>query len=82
MRRGQQHPLLVMLERDASKIVGPDWSAKVNKNLLESPGRRRKYDGKLVQDLLRVIRNKVRVQLQLMGPCLSLFLPPFDKSWV
>ena len=62
MRRSQQHPLLVILERNASYIVGPDWSLKVDKNLLESPGRRRKYDGRSVQDLLRMIRNKVRVQ--------------------
>ena len=69
-----------MLERNAENIIGPDWSVLLDQIFLESLGKFRKYDGRLVQDLLRVVRNKVRMQPQLMSSRLSLFFPLFDTS--
>jgi serine/threonine-protein kinase/endoribonuclease IRE1 len=52
---------LVALETNAASIVGNDWHARLDKVLIENLGKFRKYDGKSVQDLLRALRNKVRL---------------------
>ena len=66
LRRDDSKPdsILTKLERDATDILGgSDWSSKLDGNLLKSPRNRRPaYDGTKLQDLLRLIRNKVRVQ--------------------
>ena len=62
LRHNPEDLSLAMLERNAKNIIGPDWSGLLDKIFLESLGKFRKYDGRLVQDLLRVVRNKVRAQ--------------------
>jgi len=49
---------LVVLEANASNVVGQDWRARLDKSFQENLGKFRKYDGKSVQDLLRALRNK------------------------
>jgi len=61
MCRDPRDPHLVMLENNAIDIVGPDWSARLDKIFVENLGKFRKYDGRSVQDLLRALRNKVCV---------------------
>ena len=61
MCRDPRDPLLVLLEDNAINVVGPDWPARLDKIFVENLGKFRKYDGKSVQDLLRALRNKVRV---------------------
>ncbi|KAJ3175574.1 bifunctional endoribonuclease/protein kinase ire1 [Geranomyces variabilis] len=56
--RDPPSPLLKSLERLASKVVGPDWYRRIDRALLDNLGKYRKYDGALVRDLLRVVRNK------------------------
>ncbi|KAJ3252083.1 bifunctional endoribonuclease/protein kinase ire1 [Boothiomyces macroporosus] len=51
--------LLKSLERQANKTVGPDWHRKMNRNVLDSMSKYRKYEGNSYQDLLRALRNKV-----------------------
>jgi len=54
-----------------------DWRSKVDRNLWKIPSwvKQDPYDGTKLQDLLRVVRNTVSVQLQVIIPCLSLFCP-------
>jgi hypothetical protein len=61
MCRDPRDPHLVTLEQNAIDVVGPDWSARLDKIFVENLGKFRKYDGRSVQDLLRALRNKVRV---------------------
>lgn len=49
---------LLAIERDAHLVVGNDWQRKIDRQFMEDIGKRRKYDGKSVEDLLRAIRNK------------------------
>ncbi|KAJ3304658.1 bifunctional endoribonuclease/protein kinase ire1 [Kappamyces sp. JEL0829] len=56
--RDPQSPLLKLLERQSNKIIGRDWLSKVNRSVLDSMSKYRKYDGSSVQDLLRALRNK------------------------
>ncbi|SGY63844.1 BQ5605_C007g04839 [Microbotryum silenes-dioicae] len=58
MERDPPTPTLVMLESRAIEIVGDDWQKAIDRNLLDNLGKYRKYDGKSVRDLLRVLRNK------------------------
>lgn len=58
MEKDPPAPALVALEREAALIVGTDWHRKIDKQFMEDIGKRRKYDGKSVEDLLRAIRNK------------------------
>ena len=53
---------LVELERGAYDVVGADWNARLDRFFIENLGKFRKYDGKSVQDLLRALRNKVRLR--------------------
>ena len=84
LRDNPLDPHLAMLEINAENIIESDWSMQLDEIFLQNlrMGKFRKYDTRLVQDLLRVVRNKVCVQAQLMSSPLSLFLPFFDKSWV
>ncbi|KAI8621051.1 protein kinase and ribonuclease [Chytriomyces sp. MP71] len=50
--------ILKQLERGAAKVVGPDWTRRLDRRILEDMGKFRKYDGRTVQDLLRAMRNK------------------------
>lgn len=61
MCRDPRDPHLVLLENNAINVVGPDWPARLDKIFVENLGKFRKYDGRSVQDLLRALRNKVRV---------------------
>ena len=62
MCRDPRDPHLVVLENNAINVVGPDWPARLDKIFVENLGKFRKYDGRSVQDLLRALRNKVRVE--------------------
>ena len=66
---------LVVLENNAVNVVGPDWSARLDKIFVENLGKFRKYDGRSVQDLLRALRNKVRVEA-------SVWLFQLSLRWV
>lgn len=57
----RDHFVLGALEADAPEIVGNDWLKSLDRNLIDNLGKYRKYDGGSVRDLLRVMRNKVRV---------------------
>ncbi len=61
MSRDPRDAHLVILENNAMDVVGPDWPARLDKIFVENLGKFRKYDGRSVQDLLRALRNKVRV---------------------
>src|SRR5882762_8436874 len=61
MCRDPRDPNLITLECGAVNIVGHDWHSRLDKVFIENLGKFRKYDGKSVQDLLRALRNKVRL---------------------
>jgi len=63
MCRDPRDPNLVTLETDAVSIVGNDWHTRLDKIFIENLGKFRKYDGRSVQDLLRALRNKVRLSV-------------------
>ncbi|KAJ1559773.1 bifunctional endoribonuclease/protein kinase ire1 [Cladochytrium tenue] len=48
----------LQLERGAVKVIGLDWRKKIDGILLENISKYRKYDGSLIRDLLRALRNK------------------------
>ncbi|VVT54045.1 uncharacterized protein SAPINGB_P003879 [Magnusiomyces paraingens] len=50
--------LLVEVERDAARVVGRDWHARLGTDFVENLGKYRKYHGDRVSDLLRAMRNK------------------------
>lgn len=57
--RDPPSPLLQKLEGGARDIVGVDWHKRLDKGVIENLGKHRKYDGVLIRDLLRALRNKV-----------------------
>lgn len=59
MDRDPPAQTLISLELDCASVVGDDWQKSIDRTLLENLGKYRKYDGKSVRDLLRVLRNKV-----------------------
>jgi hypothetical protein len=61
MCRDPRDPLLVILEKGARGVVGDDWLARLDKLFIDNLGKFRKYDHKSVQDLMRALRNKVRI---------------------
>ena len=61
MCRDPKDANLVALENGAQSVVGNDWRARLDKVFIENLGKYRKYDGKSVQDLMRALRNKVRL---------------------
>ena len=65
MCRDPRDPHLVLLENIAINVVGPDWSARLDKLFGENLGKFRKYDGRSVQGLLRALRNKLHCEAQL-----------------
>jgi len=69
---GGKEAALERLERDAPKIVGEGWQAKIDQDLLTHANGFEIYDGS-VRDLLRLVRNQVRVKPQLISPSPSLF---------
>lgn len=69
MCRDPKDPYLIELETDAASILGNDWHARLDKIFIENLGKFRKYDGKSVQDLLRALRNKVRLFFEWAHQC-------------
>lgn len=63
MCREPREIALVTLERGAFDVVGNDWHNRLDKVFVENLGKFRKYDGRSVQDLLRALRNKVRLDV-------------------
>lgn len=61
MCRDPKDPNLLTLEEGAQAIVGNDWHSRLDRIFIENLGKFRKYDGRSVQDLLRALRNKVRL---------------------
>ncbi|KAI9305971.1 kinase-like domain-containing protein, partial [Cunninghamella echinulata] len=57
-QRDPPSPLLVALERNSKKIIGFDWHRRIDRVVLNDLGKFRKYDGRRIRDLLRVLRNK------------------------
>jgi serine/threonine-protein kinase/endoribonuclease IRE1 len=49
---------LLVVERDASQVVGTSWNAVLHPDLVSNVQRFRSYDPSSVRDLLRLIRNK------------------------
>ena len=64
MCRDPREADLLELETNAYRVVGNDWQSRLDKMLLDNLGKFRKYDGKSVQDLMRALRNKVRISSQ------------------
>lgn len=56
-----QDPTLIALETGAADIVGKDWYSRLDKSVALSLRTHRKYKGNSVRDLLRAMRNKVRL---------------------
>ena len=56
---------LVMLETEASAVVGRDWYSRLDKVITNNLGKYRKYKGSSVRDLLRAMRNKVGATLRI-----------------
>ena len=56
---------LVALETHAIKVIGPDWYKRLDRGFTDKLGKYRKDDGSTVQDLLRALRNKVRLSTAL-----------------
>ncbi|KAJ3122947.1 bifunctional endoribonuclease/protein kinase ire1 [Nowakowskiella sp. JEL0407] len=56
--RDPPSPLLRILERNNSRIIGSDWQKRADSVLLDNLGKYRKYDGGVIRDLLRALRNK------------------------
>jgi hypothetical protein len=71
MERDPPTPTLVTLEERGMEIVGDDWQKAIDRTLLDNLGKYRKYDGRSVRDLLRVLRNKVSVGVDLVSPSRS-----------
>ena len=67
MCRDPKEADLLELETNAYRVVGNDWQSRLDKMLLDNLGKFRKYDGKSVQDLMRALRNKVRISSQYPG---------------
>lgn len=59
-REPRETPLL-MLETGASSVVGTDWHSRLDRTFIDNLGKFRKYQGGSVQDLMRALRNKVRI---------------------
>lgn len=59
MERDPPTATLLSLEDSSEVVVGEDWQKAIDRTLLDNLGKYRKYDGKSVRDLLRVLRNKV-----------------------
>lgn len=63
MERDPPTETLVTLEERGMEIVGDDWQKAIDRSLLDNLGKYRKYDGRSIRDLLRVLRNKVCIAI-------------------
>lgn len=84
MCRDPKDGVLIRLEKDAGSVVGNDWHQKLDRIFIENLGKYRKYDGKSVQDLMRALRNKVRVFFQVdhsFSPCIHFFRNIITKTF-
>lgn len=54
---------LQILEAQSVSVIGQSWQKKLDSVFLENLGKHRKYDSTSVRDLLRALRNKVRLDL-------------------
>ena len=52
-------PLVQRVESAASEICGKDWTTLVDAALMKDSRVNRSYDGTKINDLIRLIRNKV-----------------------
>ncbi|KAI7860855.1 hypothetical protein BDC45DRAFT_529476 [Circinella umbellata] len=57
-RRDPPSPVLQRLETNVETIFGHDWYRKIDRVVVNDLRKFRKYDGKRMRDLLRVLRNK------------------------
>ncbi|KAJ3112759.1 bifunctional endoribonuclease/protein kinase ire1 [Phlyctochytrium bullatum] len=73
--------LLKQVERGAGKAIGPDWMRKVDRVVIESLGKYRKYVGTSVQDLLRALRNK-KHHYQDLSPDAKKILGPLPDGFL
>ncbi|WFD29116.1 non-specific serine/threonine protein kinase [Malassezia sp. CBS 17886] len=72
---------LVLLEKNAERVVGTDWRRRFDRPFLDDLGKFRKYDPGSVQDLLRAIRNK-KHHFQDMAPALKKQLSPMPHGFL
>ena len=56
--------VLIRLERDAKSIVGIDWHQTLDQIFIKNLRQSRRYDGSSLRDLLRALRNKVRLSFK------------------
>ncbi|KAI9317157.1 kinase-like domain-containing protein [Dichotomocladium elegans] len=59
-QRDPPSPVLVRLETDVDKVIGHDWTRRIDRGILQDVRKFRKYDGRRARDLLRVLRNKAK----------------------
>ena len=57
--RDPPSPLLQQVESSAFEICGKDWTNKIDDAFMKDSRVNRSYDGKKINDLIRLIRNKV-----------------------
>jgi serine/threonine-protein kinase/endoribonuclease IRE1 len=50
--------LLAQLEKNSFKVIGKDWTRRLDRILMDEMLIHRTYNASLIQDLLRAIRNK------------------------
>jgi hypothetical protein len=62
--RNPPSPLLQELEANAPQVVGRDWHKRLDKVVVNDLGKFRKYDVGSIRDLLRALRNKVRIGIR------------------
>lgn len=65
MENDPPEPTLVLLETDAVSVVGKDWFSRADKVFTSNLGKYRKYRGNSVKDLLRAMRNKVSLPINI-----------------
>lgn len=58
-RRDPPSAILQRLEGNTHQVIGYDWSRRLDRVVNNDLRKFRKYDGRRVRDLLRVLRNKV-----------------------
>ena len=63
-QRDPPSPVLQRLETNVETIIGHDWYRKIDRVVVNDLRKFRKYDGKRMRDLLRVLRNKVSLSFK------------------
>ena len=83
MCKDPMEKVLIRLERDAKIIVGANWHHTLDQSsdqiLIKNLRQSRKYDGSSVRNLLRFLRNKVSLFIQIFFFLLSSFFIPTEK---